>query len=166
MIVAFTGHRPDKLPNKETGYILPNPTYIKVCQEIEKNLKLLNPDKIISGMALGVDQWAAHIAYKLNIPFIAAVPFEGQETRWPRKSQNTYIKLLNLASEVVIVSPGGYSVDKMNIRNKWMVDNCDKLIAIWDGTSGGTGNCVKYALTVKKEKDIIRIDPSLTANAA
>ena len=47
MIVAFTGHRPQKLG----GYKLPNPTYIKVCQEIESTLKELKPEKVISGMA-------------------------------------------------------------------------------------------------------------------
>lgn len=50
MIVAFTGHRPDKLG----GYKLPNPTYVKVCQQIETKLVELKPEKIISGMALGV----------------------------------------------------------------------------------------------------------------
>lgn len=158
MIVAFTGHRPNKLG----GYELPNPTYIKVCQEIEKNLKKLKADKIVSGMALGVDQWAAFIACKLKIPFIAAVPFEGQEKKWPQKAQNIYIKLLNQASEIIIVSPGGYSVDKMQTRDEWMVDNCDKLIAVWDGSKSGTGNCVSYAKSVKKAEDIIYINPRLT----
>jgi uncharacterized phage-like protein YoqJ len=158
MIVAFTGHRPNKLG----GYDLPNPTYIKVCQEIEKNLKALNPDKVITGMALGVDQWAANIAHKLNIPFIAAVPFKDQESRWPQKSQKIYAKLIGLASEVIIVSPGTYSYEKMQIRNKWMVDNCNKLIAVWDGTTGGTGNCVEYAKSVKNDEDIIYINPTLT----
>jgi hypothetical protein len=36
-------------------------------------------------------------------------------------------------------------------------DNCDILIAVWDGTSGGTGNSVKYA--VSKNKIIYYIDP-------
>lgn len=153
MIVAFTGHRPDKLG----GYKLPNPTYTKVCREIEKALKEIQPAKTISGMALGVDQWAAYISYKLKIPFIAAIPFEKQESKWPQSSQDTYFKLVKLASEQVIVSPGGYSVEKMQIRNKWMVDHCDKLIAIWDGTAGGTGNCVEYAKSVNKE--ILLIDP-------
>jgi uncharacterized phage-like protein YoqJ len=153
MIVVFTGHRPDKLG----GYRLPNPTYTKVCQEIDKALRELKPEKVISGMALGVDQWAAYIAHKLNIPFVAAIPFEKQESKWPAKSQEIYHQLVKLASEVVIVSPGGYSADKMQIRNKWMVDHCDKLIAIWDGSSGGTGNCVQYAESVKK--DIYRINP-------
>jgi len=155
MIVAFTGHRPDKLG----GYKLPNPTYLHVYKEIESNLKKLNPEKVISGMALGVDQWAAYIAYKLKIPFIAAVPFEGQEKAWPTKSQVTYNTLLSKASEKVIVCDGGYSSSKMQKRNEWMVDHCDILIAVWDGTPGGTANCVKYAQSVNKE--IIFIDPRI-----
>lgn len=157
MIVAFTGHRPDKLPNKETGYKLPNPTYIKVCRQIESVLKELNPEKVISGMALGVDQWAAFISYKLKIPFLAAVPFINQESKWPTSSQETYTKLIKLASEVVIVSEGEYSAHKMQVRNEWMVDRCDQLIAVWDGSAGGTGNCVNYAKS--KNKQIIYINP-------
>src|SRR4051812_18107278 len=104
-LVAFTGHRPDKLG----GFSLPNPTYKHVCKEIEKVLKECKPDKIISGMALGVDQWAANVAIKLGIPFIAAVPFLGQEGKWPNSSQQVYKKLMDLAAEVVVVSEGGYA---------------------------------------------------------
>lgn len=158
MIVSFTGHRPDKLG----GYKLPNPTYLHVCREIDKTLRELQPEKIISGMALGVDQWAANIAIKLGIPFIAAVPFIGQEKAWPLPSQKIFNKLLERAAEVVIVSEGGYSAAKMQVRNEWMVDRADKVIAIWDGTPGGTGNCVQYAQKIGKE--IIRINPRLTVS--
>ena len=109
-------------------------------------------------MALGVDQWAAHIAHKLGIPFIAAIPFEGQEKAWPEKSQKVYRLLRKLADEEVIVSPGDYSAAKMQVRNEWMVDHCDTLIAVWNGTSGGTGNCVKYAKS--QHKSMYQIDPS------
>lgn len=136
---------------------MPNPTYLYVCQQLDQALRTLSPEKVISGMALGVDQWAAHIAYKLSIPFIAAVPFEGQEKAWPAASQKTFHQLLKLASEKVIVSPGGYAAAKMQIRNEWMVDHCDLLIAVWDGTKGGTGNCVQYAQKIGKQ--IYRIDP-------
>jgi uncharacterized phage-like protein YoqJ len=155
MIIAFTGHRPQKLG----GYKLPNPTYLRVCQGINKHLRTLQPDQIISGMALGIDQWAASIACKLHIPFIAAIPFEGQELAWPQESQKTFRLLRKLASEEVIVSEGGYAAYKMQIRNEWMVDHCDKLIAVWDGTKGGTGNCIEYAQSVGRE--IIFIDPRL-----
>lgn len=154
MIIAFTGHRPNKLG----GYKIPNPTYNKVCQEIDKALKELKPEKVISGMALGIDQWAAAVAYKLHIPFIAAIPFEGQEKAWPEESQKAFRLLRRLACEEVIVSEGGYSASKMQVRNEWMVDHCDLLIAVWDGTEGGTGNCVKYAESI--DRKIYRIDPT------
>ncbi|HEY5268438.1 MAG TPA: SLOG family protein [Candidatus Saccharimonadales bacterium] len=153
MIVAFTGHRPDKLG----GYKLPNPTYIKVCREIDKALKELKPEKVITGMALGVDQWAANIAHKLHIPYLAAIPFENQECKWPEASQRIFRILRKLASEEVIVSEGEYAAHKMQVRNEWMVDHCDVLIAIWDGSKGGTGNCVEYAKSVNKK--IIYINP-------
>lgn len=122
LTVAFTGHRPDKLPNKETGYKLPNPTYIHVCKEIEKVLLELRPEKAISGMALGVDQWAANICVKLNIPFIAAVPFEGQENIWPAESKRIYQLLLNKAAEKVIVSEGGYNAINFKfVMNGWLI---------------------------------------------
>jgi uncharacterized phage-like protein YoqJ len=154
MIIAFTGHRPDKLG----GYKIPNPTYIRVCKKIDAKLRELKPDRVISGMALGIDQWAAFIAIKLNIPFTAAVPFENQDNAWPFHSQYIYRMLLRFAIEKVVVSPGGYSAAKMQIRNQWMVDHCDILIAIWDGTAGGTANCINYAKSIGKQ--IIFIDPN------
>lgn len=154
MILAYTGHRPDKLG----GHKLPNPTYIKVCQAIDAKLRELKPEKVISGMAQGVDSWGAFIAHKLGIPFIAAVPFVNQESKWPQPSQKTYHQLLKLASEVVIVSEGGYAPEKMQIRNEWMIDRADMVLACWDGSDGGTRNAVMYA--EKVGKPVIRISPT------
>ena len=153
MIVAFTGHRPDKLG----GYKLPNDTYIKVCQKIDEALTELKPEKVITGMALGVDQWAAAVAYRKKIPFLAASPFENQECKWPEASQKAYRLLRRLAAEEVIVCPGGYEASKMQTRNEWMVDHCDLLIAVWNGTKGGTANCVQYAQSVARQ--ILFINP-------
>ena len=157
MIISITGHRPPAVG----GYKLPNPIYNKVCKELEKVFIELNPDKIIVGGSLGVDQWAAMIAYKLKIYTILAIPFEGQEKMWPEESQKTYRLLRKLASEEVIVSPGGYSADNMQVRNCWMVDHSDKLIAIWNGDTikSGTFKCINYAKSVNK--DIFYIDPRL-----
>jgi len=46
----------------------------------------------------------------------------------------------------------------MQARNTWQTDKADKLLAVFDGSSGGTGNCVKYAKS--KGKTIILIDPN------
>jgi uncharacterized phage-like protein YoqJ len=158
-VIAFSGHRPDKLPDKETGYILPNPTYIYVCQQLERHLTDLKPTKAISGMALGVDQWAANICNKLKIPLIAAIPFEGQEKMWPEKSKKVYQSLLQKASEKIVVCEGGYSAYKMQLRNEWMVNHCDILLAVWDGSKGGTGNCVDYAMKKMGQERIVIINP-------
>ena len=110
-------------------------------------------------MALGWDQWAAGVCIELQIPFIAAVPFLGQEKVWPQVSKDIYHALLKKAVETVIVCEGSYANWKMQKRNEWMVDHCDKLIACYNGDlSGGTYNCVKYAQDQNKE--IIVINPN------
>lgn len=150
---AFTGHRPNKLG----GYDEVNPTRDQIRKLIRELLIGLAVTQAISGMALGVDQWAAEECVELGIPFIAAVPFEGQEDRWPPWSRAKYSELLNQSKEIVKICEPGYSPAKMQTRNEWMVDHCDVLIAVWDGSSGGTANCVRYAEQVGKE--IKRISP-------
>lgn len=161
MILSCSGYRPNKLPDAKTGYKIPNPTYIHVCQQIEKILLELKPEKCLSGMALGSDQYFASVCIKLKIPFVGCIPFQGQEDFWPEESKKTYKLLLKKASEVIIVSPGEYIPTKLQIRNEYLVDNCDKLIAVINPleTSGGTFNCLQYAKSVNKE--IIYIDPRL-----
>lgn len=180
MKIAITGHRPNKLNN---DYNLTSPLILAIKQRIVNFIRggmmhnelmgiVLTPT-LITGMALGIDTLFAQIAIELNIPFIAAIPFKGQESKWIRSSQQTYYQLLFKAKQIIIVDENRvatkqefisyevdinkYSLQKMQRRNEWMVDNCDILIAVWDGTSGGTANCVRYAQSVNRE--IIFINP-------
>jgi len=139
LILACTGHRSDKLG----GY---NPEAIKKLDDfVFVTLPLYQPSKVILGMALGFDQAVAKACVKHTIPFIAAIPFEGQEIKWPKASQLLYLELLEKSSELVIVCEGGYAPWKMQKRNEWMCDHATALLSLWNGSSGGTGNCVKYA---------------------
>jgi len=46
----------------------------------------------------------------------------------------------------VVVSPGSYSPEKMHVRDRWIIDNSNQLLAIWTGTQyGGTFATIKYA---------------------
>lgn len=153
MIVGLTGHRPDKLG----GYKVPNPLYDRIIAAGRQKLIELAPEKVISGVALGWDQWMAQVCVELGIPFLAAVPFEGQERKWPKDSQDRYRALLAKAAETVIVCPGGYAPWKMQKRNCWMVDHSDFMLACWDGSPGGTRNCLDYINS--KEKGHCVIDP-------
>ncbi len=149
MIVAFTGHRPDKLG----GWDPLHPVVESVKKSIRDFLAANWPTHVISGMAQGVDQWAAQIAVDFGIPFIAALPCDNPETPWPLPSQQRYRELVAKARQIVVVSPGPYKPWKMDRRNEWMVDNCDRLAAVHDGSKGGTYNCIAYAEQVARDVD-------------
>jgi uncharacterized phage-like protein YoqJ len=156
MILAGTGHRMQALG----GFSLPNPTYIYVCQEIEKHLLELKPEKVLTGMAQGYDLWLAFVSNKLNIPFVACIPFEGQETRWPAETQKQYRSLRKKASEVIVVSEGGYAGWKMQKRNEYLIDNSTFLLSCYNFSGlGGTFNCLQYAEKIGRQS--INIDPRL-----
>jgi uncharacterized phage-like protein YoqJ len=101
-------------------------------------------------MALGVDTWAAETCVELGIPFVAALPCDGMESPWPLPSQERFRALLNKTKEIHVVSPGPYKHWKMQRRNEWMVDRCDILMSVFDGSPGGTYNCLAYAAEVQR----------------
>lgn len=145
LIIAGTGHRPNKLG----GY--GQEVFDKLVGVAEAYLKENPCTGVISGMALGWDMALAQAAINTSTPFAAAVPFIGQETKWPSASQEQYKRIISEAKKVIYTSEPGYSPYKMQVRNVWMVDRCDVLLAMWDGSDGGTGNCVKYANSVGKQ---------------
>jgi len=139
MILAATGHRPDKLG----GY---SPDVSSMLRRLAAScIGELRPDQVISGMALGWDIAVAEAALLAGVPLTAAVPCRDQDVRWPPEARERYRRILARASRVHVVSPGAYSPAKMQRRNVWMVDRCDLLLALWDGSRGGTANCLAYA---------------------
>lgn len=149
MIIAGTGHRPNKLG----GYS--QSAQNKLVKIAEDWLIEHKPEKILSGMAIGWDQALAIAAVKQEIPFIAVVPFKGQERMWSKDSIMVYNALLLLAKDIVVVSQGDYSYEKMQLRNQYLVDNSDKILAMYDGSEGGTRNCIAYAR--RKLKPVINL---------
>lgn len=139
MIICGTGHRPDKLG----GYS--KEVHDKLVLVARDAIKELKPSRVISGMALGWDQALMEAAQRLAYPTTAAIPFKGQERAWPRLSQLKYQELLDGAMDIVYVCEEGYAPWKMQKRNEWMVDNSHLVLALWDGSSGGTLNCIRYA---------------------
>jgi uncharacterized phage-like protein YoqJ len=155
VILAVTGHRPDKL----WGYDYRHPKWQALKEILKQKILQYGATKVISGMALGVDTVFALAAIELGIPVAAAIPCRNQERAWRPESQKLYHEILNhpLVTKY-LVTDAPYRAELMQIRNEWMVDRCDRLIAVWNGTPGGTANCIAYA---KKEGcPIDYIDPS------
>ena len=142
MIIAATGHRSNKLGGSGT--------YAKLVDFAQNYMRKAMPVSVISGMALGWDTAWAEAAYRQSIPFVAAVPFAGQEAMWPETSKLKYRLLLRRAARVHVICTGSYARAKFQRRNEWMVDNADGVVALWDGSTGGTANCVQYARRVGK----------------
>jgi len=143
-VIAGTGHRPKYFNAQEWN---------AMCAAADKAIKDTAPNLVVSGMALGWDQALARAAINHGIPFIAALPFAGQASRWPVKSHNYWQSLIAKAHEVVIVSEGGYSGWKMTKRDHWMVDEADEVVALYNESrpNSGTGRCVSYATKHNKK---------------
>lgn len=163
MNVMVCGHRPPRIG----GYLTPNPTeqWVRsILRSLLEGLKKRHPDiEGITGMALGVDMIFAEVCLDLEIPYTAALPFRGQEKRWPEESQIRYNQLLKAAKSIVVVDEiQSYHSDhfggKMYLRNKWMVDHTKLTIAVWDGSPGGTASAVKFARK-KNDRKILHADP-------
>lgn len=147
MVVAGTGHRPQSLGVAHRGSIIE----AKIKAGIVEALTDLKPDVVLSGMALGFDQWLAEVCIEIEIPFDAIVPFQGQERVWKPDQRRHYQYLVARARNTVVVCEGGWANWKMQKRNEYLVDHCDILLAAWDGNpAGGTANCVYYAMSKQR----------------
>lgn len=158
MRIAVTGHRPNKLGNEYDG-VGPISEMIKGhLQIIIDEHKHLKPT-LITGMALGVDMLWAELAIANKLKFIAAIPCQQQYAVWPQRSKERWMRITDHPlCEKYYVSVGPYTPAKMQIRNEWMVNNCDLLVAVWDGTDGGTFNCMEYARALGRKMEVFRIN--------
>jgi len=139
---CFTGHRPHKLNISENEVKDLLQTAIK---------KAINDGftTFISGMACGIDMWAAELVleekkYDDRIKLICASPYEGFEKRWSDVERKCYNDIMQRADYVKYVCEH-YSRQCFQIRNVFMVDHSSRVIAAYNGESGGTKNTIRYA---------------------
>ena len=139
---CFTGHRPEKLncPEEQVKALLD----AAVRQAVEDGFTTF-----ITGMARGVDIWAGQAVLKLRaqnpaIKLVAASPYKGFEDRWSDAWKEQYFFLIQWADAVRYICPS-YSKGAFQKRNEWMVDRSSRVIAFYNGESGGTRNTIRYA---------------------
>lgn len=109
----------------------------------------------------GVDIWAAEAILQLKIlhPDIfleCALPCETQANKWNSADRERYFNILAASDKVTYISYQ-YTKDCIFKHNKYIVDNCDTLIAAFDGQKGGIAYTVNYAS--ENNKQIIIINP-------
>ena len=151
----FTGHRPEKLTRSERD--IKTDLEIQIRQAVAGGLNVY-----ITGMARGVDIWAAQVVLKLrdegcSVKLICAYPYDGFETGWSPDWQKQYQEIIAAANYVEYVY-NGYSHSCFQIRNEWMVNRAARVIAVYNGERSGTKNTIDYAMSVGMP--VIRIDGS------
>lgn len=159
---AFTGHRPKKLP---WGYDEADSGCVALKQALAEQIAGLvaaGYTDFFSGMAEGVDTWAALavLALKKENPTLklhSVLPCEGQADGWSALAQELYHSILEQADDVVYVRRE-HSKGCMLERNRYLVDHAACLLAVYNGERrGGTAMTVRYAQ--KLGRAIIIVDP-------
>lgn len=145
-------HRPSKL----YGYDLTVPNWLALKEKFKSLLVGLECDEAVTGMVLGVDTVFALAVLEPkseggNIKLHCAIPCMNYSCKLLNMSVRQYKDILSKADIVTLVSDSEYKPYLLQKRNEYMVDLADKVIAVWDGTCGGTANCVRYAQSVGKE---------------
>ncbi len=159
---CFTGHRPQSIPylwdeGSELSLRLKDELRNMIIDLIDNH----GVSHFISGMALGVDMIAAEIVLELkknypNITLECAIPCETQARKWTEKYRDRYFSIIEMSDKETLLQTH-YTADCMHKRNRYMVDKSDYVIAVWNGSSSGTGKTVLYAK--ENNKQIIQIKP-------
>jgi hypothetical protein len=121
-----------------------------------------------SALAAGADQLFARAALGLGIPLVGVIPFAGYADDFEGPERQTFEALLRRCRDVCRL-PNKQRTERAYLEGgKWVVNEVDYLVAIWNGQpaagKGGTGDIVAYA--GRKNRPVLRIDPSAAGNAA
>lgn len=144
LILGVTGHRLHLLPGYRgdgSSQKLRTRLLTLAMDEMEN----WHPDLVNTGMATGWDMAVAAACMMLNIPFVAYVPFEGQDRNWSEADRSMYRSLLDEAKDVRVISSRERRAAYIE-RDHAMVDDSSRLLALWNGDPGtGTGQTILYA---------------------
>lgn len=161
-IVCFTGHRPDKISS-----------WGQEPERVEESIRRAAAKEILSlvergattflcGMAPGFDLWAADELLRLKIQghvaaevrLVAAVPYPTFSRSFPSAAdRHLYDQVASHADEVIYVCPH-YHHGCYNMRNDFLADNADTILAYYEGSEGGT----RYTLRRGEKRGVENIN--------
>ncbi len=138
MRIGFTGHQ-----NLPVGYIAKITGAIR--QELEKEADLIG----LSSLADGADQIFAQTVLAVGGSLEVVIPSAGYETTFSKTVLPVYQRLLTKSARVRELAFDKPSEEAFFAAGKHIVENSDRMIAVWDGEKagglGGTADVVQYA---------------------
>lgn len=159
---AFTGHRPKSFPWKydesaDACLLLKRVLTREIVKLIDRGVT-----DFYSGLAEGVDTWAAQIVLELReknpaLNIHCVLPCRSQAIKWVAVAQKRHQWLQDQADTVICLHEDYYD-GCMFDRNRYLVDHTSVLLAVYNGSQrSGTAMTVRYAKKLGRE--IISIDP-------
>ena len=154
---CFTGHRPEKLDASEEE--------VKAWLRMQIMKALADGYKtFICGMGMGVDIMAGQIVREIkekdpSVHLICVIPWPGFAARWKMIWKGQYDFLLETSADYVKYMSKTYHDGVFRMRNEYMVDHSNRLIAYYNGAPGGTWDTIEYA--VKRGIEIVTNRPEL-----
>lgn len=118
----------------------------------------------VSGVALGADTDACGVWLRMGLPYLALVPFPGQDSRWPKPSRDAYAQVLAHAAGVYMCHAERPTTDQqagdlLKARDEVLCCIADELISVFDGSKGGTSHTVRKWDGFGGRGRLHRIDP-------
>ena len=157
MICAFTGHRPERLPWGRNEDDLRCAALKTLLRRTVREVYDRGFHTFLCGMARGCDTYFCEEVLQLrrrvqDITLEAAIPCLSQSDGWTAAQQERYRDLLELCNYRTVVQEK-YDPGCMHRRNRYMVDRSSLLLAVHDGSPGGTRYTIEYAL--RRRKDVL-----------
>lgn len=135
-VVVVTGHRPTELG----GWDLANPIADSLRRQLSDILrakKQVDPDlSVVTGLGLGAEMLAAEAALMAAVPYVAVLPFETFDARWPEPTRRRFAELRRSAVREVIIDTAPVGTEAfakvMRARDQWLSTHGTEAIMIWD----------------------------------
>jgi hypothetical protein len=159
--VGVTGHR--HLGGDPTALWFVFAECVRILERLRALAELQRTGVIAySALAIGADQLFAQAAVGLGIPLVGVIPFAEYPADFEPAERDVFDALVGRCRHVHRLPIKRRSNKAYMEAGKWVVDECDYLVAVWNGQPaaglGGTGDVVAYA--ERKRRTIFRIDPA------
>ncbi len=124
----------------------------------------------LNGLSIGYDLYVSQEILKIRnhnkkILLEAVLPYEEQSKNWNEKTRNDYYEIIE-KSDVDTLLQKYYSADCFKNRNKYMIDNSQVLIAIWNKKNNHLSHAIRYANSKGKPVNIIDTEKLTVAENA
>lgn len=158
VICAFTGHRPEKLPWQSEEDPRCAALKEQILQAVVRAYEA-GARRFACGMARGCDFYFAEAVLffrqsHTDVFLDAWIPCPSQPDGWCPGDKSRYDRLLRQCDRVYL-NEDHYSEGCMLRRNRAMLEKAGRLISVYSGSFGGTGQTVAYARSLGLPVDAI-----------